>query len=121
MRGVKKRLSWRLAVESDESEKRLSVGETQATKTLEGVLLEREGVTLGEEREEVVRAQEARKCEKNEKRAREARKTLREECEREKRAQVARVSPEKDWMMKTFLVRQFEKPQPRLQGGEWRL
>ena len=30
-----KRLSWRQAVESDESEKRLSVGETQATETPE--------------------------------------------------------------------------------------
>ena len=35
------------------------------------------------------------------------------ECEREKRAQVARVSPEKDVMMQEF-VHQIEKPQHRM-------
>ena len=50
---------------------------------------------------------------KKKKRAREARKTLREECEREKRAQEARVSPEKDVMMQEF-VHQIEKPQHRM-------
>ena len=67
----------------------------------------------------------------NEVRAQEAR-----ECERKKRAQVARVSPEKDVMLKEFLVRQFEEPQHLMvnqpskqcdvqlqnpQDGEWML
>ena len=78
-----KRLSWRLA-----------------TMTPEGVSEKR----AREAQECEVRAQEARECEKNEKRAREARKTFREECEREKRAQVARVSPEKDVMVKELTI-----------------
>ena len=78
---------------SEESEERLSW--RLAAMTPEGVSKRKEK-TLEGEREEAVKAQEARESEEKEA------VTLREECEREKRAQVAQVSLEKHDMMQEF-------------------